>query len=52
MYYFVPSLVNHATDEEKKEEAKARATAGKCHDSIISVNMITADVGVMGLHHC
>ena len=46
------SLVNHATDEEKKEEAKARATAGKCHDSIVSVNMIIADVGVMGLHHC
>ena len=61
MYYFVPSLVNHVTDERRKrreeaakkeEEAKARATAGKCHDSIISVNMITADVGVMGLHHC
>ncbi len=33
------SLVNHVTDEKKKEEeaAKARATAGKCHDSIISV---------------
>ncbi len=53
MYFFVPSLVNHVTDEEKKKkEAKARATAGKCHDSIISMNMITADVGVMGLHHC
>ena len=61
MYYFVPSLVNHVTDEwrkrkeeaaKKQEEAKARATAGKCHDSIISVNMIIADVGVMGLHHC
>ena len=54
MYYFVPSLVNHATDEwrKKEEEAKARATAGKCHDSIVSVNMIIADVGVMGLHHC
>ena len=37
---------------QEGEEAKARATAGKCHDSIISVNMITADVGVMGLHHC
>ncbi len=54
MYYFVPSLVNHVTDErrKRKEAAKARATAGKCHDSIISVNMITAVVGVMGLHHC
>ena len=39
MYYFVPSLVNHVTDEwrkrkeeaaKKQEEAKARATAGKC----------------------
>lgn len=39
MYYFVPSLVNHVTDERRKrkeeaakkeEEAKARATAGKC----------------------
>ena len=38
MYYFVPSLVNHVTDERrkrreeaaKKKEAKARATAGKC----------------------
>ncbi len=27
------SLVYHVTDERrKKEEAKARATAGKCHD--------------------
>ena len=45
-------VLNHVTDEEKKEEAKARATAGKCHDRIVSVNMIIADVGVMGLHHC
>ena len=32
MYFIVCSLVNHVTDEEKKEAAKARATAGKCHD--------------------
>ena len=33
MYYFVTSLVNHATDDKKKKkEAKARAIAGKCHE--------------------
>ena len=53
VYYFVPSLVNHVTDKwRKKVEAKAKATAGKCHDSIVIVSMITADIGVMGLHHC
>ena len=31
MCFFVSSLVNLFTDELKKEEAKARATAGKCH---------------------
>ena len=31
MYFIVCSLVNHDTDEKKKE-AKARATAGKCYD--------------------
>ena len=30
MCFFVSSLVNLVTDEWKKEEAKARATAGKC----------------------
>ena len=41
-------------EEEKEEEAKARATAGKCHEYYrsYSVNMITADVGVMDLHRC
>ena len=40
MYFIVCSLVNHVTDEEKKkEEAKARATAGKCHDIIIVLIM-------------
>ena len=32
MYFIVCSLVNLVTDEEEKEEAKARATAGKCHE--------------------
>ena len=34
VYFIVRSLVNHVTDErrKKKDEAKARATAGKCHD--------------------
>ena len=35
MYFIVCSLVNHVTDERRKkqkEAAKARATAGKCHD--------------------
>ena len=34
MYFIVCSLVNLVTDEQRKkeEEAKARATAGKCHD--------------------
>ena len=31
MCFFASSLVNLVTDERKKEEAKARATAGKCH---------------------
>ena len=35
VYFIVRSLVNHVTDERKKEAAKARATAGKCHDIII-----------------
>ena len=35
MYFIVCSLVNHVTDERKKEATKARATAGKCHDIII-----------------
>ena len=52
VFFFVSSLVDLVTDKREMEEAQARATAGKCHDSIISVNMITADVGVMGLHHC
>ena len=30
--FFVSSLVNLVTDEWKKEEAKARATAGKHHE--------------------
>ena len=37
MYFIVCSLINHVTDEQRKKEekAKARATAGKCHDIII-----------------
>ena len=35
MYFIMCSLVNLVTDEEEKEAAKARATAGKCHDIII-----------------
>ena len=50
--FFVSSLVNLVTDERKKEKAKARATAGKCHGHYCSsVNMIITDVSVMGLHH-
>ena len=32
VYFIVCSLVNHVTDEKEKEEAKARATAGKYHE--------------------
>ena len=40
LYFIVCSLVNHVIDERKKEEAKARATAGKCHDIIIIVLIV------------
>ena len=36
VYNFVSSLTNPVTDEKEKAEAKAKATAGKCHEYYLS----------------
>ena len=45
---FVSSLAIHVTDAEKAE-AKARATAGKCHEYYLNVSINMVEFAVMGL---